>query len=133
MTADYDTLLRIVRNRRSVRRFRADPLTGIVAALSILLVFAPTIHFWYLTWIVFLLPLRPLRSWLLLCLTISASFVTRQLYASTGHWMLPPTFLLVEWAPVLLLLLCEAVAGLRRAAVPTPISRNIWALIRTVL
>jgi hypothetical protein len=114
------------------RRFRDDPFTGMVAALSLLLVFAPTIHFWYLTWIVFLLPLRPLRSWLLLCFTISASFVTRLVYERTGSWMLPDALQIAEWAPVLLLLLFEAVAGLRRAFLRNqPLPNSISVVIPT--
>lgn len=99
------------------RRFRDDPITGIVAALSLVLVLSPTIHFWYLSWIVILLPLRPLRSWLLICCTISASFVTRQLYEQTGQWTLPNAFLLAEWAP-LLILFWEAMVGLRSSFLP---------------
>ncbi len=114
------------------RRFRDDPHTGMMVAVSLLLVFSPTIHFWYLSWIAILLPLIPLRSWMLICVTISASFVTRQIYEQTGHWMLPNAFLIIEWSP-LLILGWEAAAGLRRSFLPEPIPpESISVIIPTL-
>jgi len=96
------------------RRYRNDSLTGMLAAWAVLLVFAPTVHFWYVTWLIPLLALRPLRSWLLLCLTICVVFVTSGIYYRTGEWIVPPVLQVMEWVGVLLLLLLEMKAGLRR-------------------
>lgn len=114
------------------RRYQNDPVTGMLVAWSILLVFAPTVHFWYLSWIIPLLVLRPLRSWLLLCLTISVVFITTGIYYYTNEWRLPPVAQIIEWLPVLLLLLCEMISGLRRLRdKEEPVPKTISVIIPT--
>ncbi len=57
------------------RRCRNDPVSGCCYAMGALLLFSPTVHFWYLAWIIPFLALRPSASWMLLCLTISLVFM----------------------------------------------------------
>lgn len=85
-------------------RFFNDPLSGSFFAVGVLLVLAPTIHFWYISWIIPFLVLRPTKSWMLLCLTISGYFVTNGIYHHTGRWHLPIGVQILEWLPFWLLL-----------------------------
>ena len=87
------------------RRFINDPISGSFFAVGVLLVLAPTIHFWYISWIIPFLVLRPTKSWTLLCLTISGYFVANGIYHHTGRWHLPIEIQILEWSPFWLLLL----------------------------
>lgn len=95
-----------------------DPVSGCFFALGALLVLSPTVHFWYLTWIVPFLCLRPTASWLILTLTCSLYFVTNGILHHTGEWRLPMAAQIAEWLPFSLLLLHEGIRGLRRLRAP---------------
>jgi len=86
------------------RRFRHDPVPGIFFAIGAILILAPTIHFWYLTWIIPFLPIRPSKAWMLLCLTISFYFLTIGIYYHTSIWRMPIWTQAVEWLPFYMLL-----------------------------
>ena len=102
------------------KRFAGDPVSGVLFAFGALLVCSPTVHFWYLTWALFLLPLRPSLSWLVLSLTAAAVFVTDAVWAATGQWRLPAWAFGVEWGPFLLLLAVEGRRLLLRFRAPVP-------------
>ena len=86
-------------------RHRDDPLTGVFFAMGALILFSPTVHFWYLSWALILLPLRPMPAWSLASLTAAAYFVAVGISHSTGRWHLPAAAQFVEWLPPGLLLL----------------------------
>lgn len=90
---------------------KATPYTtadaGFLATLGALLVFAPTVHAWYVTWLLPLLVLRPTASWLLLSVTIAATYVAYGIEATTGTWTLPLAAVAVVWTGPLLLLFLE--------------------------
>ena len=96
-------------------RFRDDPVPGSFFVLGATLALAPTVHAWYLGWILPFIALRPSGSWLVLTLTAGCYFITVGIYHHTGEWRLPRVAQVVEWLPFWLLLLREAqLAWLRR-------------------
>ena len=88
-------------------RFRNDPISGCFFAFGALLVLSPTIHFWYLSWIIPFLAVRPTMSWIILCSSISFCFVTNGIAHQTGEWRLPVWAQIMEWLPFWLLLLYD--------------------------
>ena len=100
------------------RRFLNDPISGSFFAVGVLLVLAPTIHFWYISWIIPFLVLRPTKSWILLCLTISGYFVTNGIYHHTGRWHLPIGIQVLEWLPFWLLLFHDIYLTWHRMRIP---------------
>ena len=89
------------------RRYQGDPVPGCFYTTGLLLLLAPTVHFWYISWIIPFLVLHPSRSWIVLCLTISASFMTHGIFYHTGKWEMPGWAYLMEWLPFYLLLIAE--------------------------
>lgn len=98
----------------SPRSRNRDPLPGVVFVFGMLLLLSPTIHYWYLGWILPFVVILPSWGWLLASLTCVAYFTVCRTFALTGVWALSQTALLVEWLPVLALLTWEGVAGWRR-------------------
>ncbi len=86
-------------------RFKNDPVSGCFFALGTLLILSPTVHFWYLSWIIPFLVVRPTMSWIILCVSISFYFVTNGIAHHTGTWRLPVWAQIMEWLPFWLLLL----------------------------
>lgn len=87
------------------RRYASDPIPGMFVAMGALLILAPTVHFWYLTWVILFLPFRPSIPWMLLCLTISLYFLTIGHAYHSGAWEMPVWAQIAEWLPFLLFLL----------------------------
>jgi Glycosyl transferase family 2 len=100
------------------QRFTKNPIPGIFFTTGTILLLAPTVHFWYLTWIIPFLALRPSRSWILLCLTISFYFFTIGIYHHTGVWKLPLWAQVIEWTPFYILLCREIYLFFSRATIP---------------
>ena len=99
-------------------RYKNDPISGCFFSMGALLIFAPTIHFWYLSWIIPLLVFRPAASWIILCLTISGYFVTNGIYHHTGEWRLPVWAHIFEWFPFYLFFLYEIYLFFQRLRIP---------------
>lgn len=102
-------------------RFRDDPVTGSFYALGALLLLSPTVHFWYLAWVVPFLVLRPTASWMLLCLTSGLYFVTTGIHHHTAVWHLPVVALVLEWLPFYLLFAGDLYVAARRGRVHVPV------------
>jgi hypothetical protein len=115
VAADLGTIAMILllAHRGLNARYRNDPVSGLFFAFGALLLLSPTVHFWYLSWVLVFLPLRPTLSWLVLSLTAGAYFVTYGVVAQTGHWRLPEWAVAVHWLPFFVLL-CGG--GIRFAA-----------------
>lgn len=92
------------RNRWSLER-AAFWITGSI------LMFAPTVHPWYLIWIVPLLALRPSRAWIYLSCSVSLSYYGLGTYRSVGLWPQPVWLALIIWGPFLFLLILDAWRG----------------------
>lgn len=99
-------------------RFRGDPVPGAFFAMAALLLLSPTVHFWYLSWIVVFLPLRPSLTWCIASLSISGYFVTPGVFHETGRWELPTWAFLAQWAPAFVLLLADGYLFGRRLHTP---------------
>jgi len=99
-------------------RFADEPISGCFFALGLLILMSPTVHFWYVSWIVPFLVIRPTASWMVLCLTVSAYFTTLGVYQDTGIWHLPAWAWALEWLPFLALLGQDVQSGLRQTARP---------------
>jgi len=80
-------------------RYGNDPLPGIFYSLGCVILLAPTVHFWYISWVIPFLVLRPSRPWLMLCLSIAFYFVTYGIYYHTGEWRQPLWAYLCQWLP----------------------------------
>ncbi len=96
-------------------RYRNDPVSGVLFVLGCVILLAPTIHFWYISWIIPFLVLRPSRPWLLLCLTIAFYFVTNGIYHHTGIWQLPVWAYLCQWVPFYALLIFQGIFFIKQA------------------
>ena len=98
--------------------FRNDPVSGCFFAMGAVLLLAPTVHFWYLAWIVPFLVLRPTASWLLLSFTSALGLLTIGVYHYTGEWELPLWAQILEWLPVYVMLARDAWLGWCRYRMP---------------
>jgi len=99
-------------------RFTDDPVPGCLYSLGALLLLAPTIHFWYLSWIIPFLALRPSLSWIVLCLTIGGYFVANGISHHTGEWKLPVWAQITQWLPFYLIFWHEIYLFWHRARSP---------------
>lgn len=68
-----------------------------------LLLLAPTVHFWYLTWIALPLVLQPSLLWLGLCLSQGFYFLVWREYTQYGNWDLQDWQSALLWSPALIL------------------------------
>ena len=94
-------------------RRRATPAGAALGLLGAFLVLSPTLHPWYVTWVVPFLALRPVPG--LVFLTLAAPLLYQPLggWTSRGEWVEAPWLWPVVALPTLGLLLFE-VRGLRR-------------------
>jgi hypothetical protein len=77
---------------RSVLRGHSFPIYGGVV-LAVLILVAPIVHIWYLTWVLVFLPLRLRWSWLVLAAGMVFYFEAERARQLTGQWAMP------AWAP----------------------------------
>jgi rSAM/selenodomain-associated transferase 2 len=94
------------------------PIEAGALAMSGLLLLAPTVHFWYLTWVIPFLCFYPLPPMLILCATIALMFQTQGTMLQTGEWKQYPGLVLLEYLPVYGAL---HYAAFRRRFVPRPV------------
>lgn len=99
-------------------RFRRDPVSGIFFVLGALLMFLPTVHFWYLAWVFPWLALRPSFSWTVLSLSAGFYFVSSGMLQQTGSWQLPAAARTAEWLPFGLFLANDARLFCKRLKAP---------------
>ena len=84
-----------------------DLLTAAFRAFLLLLVFSPIVHFWYLTWVVWFLVLRPSKPLLLLCGTCSVYFLAWVYGETDWGWGYPREVVVATWVPFFMLLAWE--------------------------
>jgi hypothetical protein len=86
---------------------RKDLLRKIYFSVFLLLIFSPVVHPWYVAWLVLLLPLT--RSWsgIVYAATASLTSVTILHYKLYGVWEQSPLVLVLEYLPVIILLVQE--------------------------
>ncbi len=78
-----------------------------VLAVLFLLLCSPVAHPWYMGWLIVLLPLAPISSGLALAATASLPSVTFVTYQLNGVWKDYPLVLVLEYVPVIALLLFD--------------------------
>ncbi len=99
-------------------RYRNDPVAGCFYSLGCVIVLAPTVHFWYISWVIPFLVLRPSRPWLMLSLSTAFYFVTYGIYYHTGEWRLPVWAYLCQWLPFYGLLILQGAFFLKQIRSP---------------
>jgi alpha-1,6-mannosyltransferase len=93
----------------------------IVLAVLLLLLCSPVVHPWYVAWMIALLPLAPISSGLALAGTASLPSVTYVTYQLQGVWKDYPLVLILEYVPVVALLVFDLLRKVRPSAdPPTP-------------
>ena len=118
---------------RRMERF-GDPAPGLLFLFGALLLLSPTVHFWYLTWLIPFLCIRPSVAWLALTATIAFSFVPYGLEHQGGEWAYPTWALFAVWAVPLLLMAREVgefLARLRASRVGNPRPREVAVIVPT--
>lgn len=97
-----------------------DPVDGCAAVLGLMLLLMPTVHPWYVTWIVPFLALRPRVSWLLLTGTIILAYQVRLDFAASGNvvWEERPWIRLLVYLPFAAFWLWEQVRSPRAELAP---------------
>ena len=84
-----------------------DLYTKFYYAILILLLFSPVVHPWYIAWLVVLLPLVPRWSGILYAALSSLTAFTLMSHILHGVWKEYNSVLLLEYIPVILLMLYE--------------------------
>lgn len=88
-------------------RREKDLLRASFRIFLLLLIFSPVVHFWYLTWVVWFLVVRPSASLLALCLTMSVYYLS-WIYSELGFpWGYPREVSIGIWVPFFALLFWE--------------------------
>ena len=88
-----------------------DLVRSSVLAVFLLLLFSPVVHPWYVGWLAILLPLDPRPSGLVWIATVSLTSLTVATYQTGGGWHDHVWVRLVEYVPVVALLVLEASRG----------------------
>jgi alpha-1,6-mannosyltransferase len=78
-----------------------------VLAVLLLLLCSPVAHLWYIGWLIALLPLAPFSSGIALAATASLPSITFVTYQLNGVWKDYPLVLLLEYVPVIALLVLD--------------------------
>jgi len=86
---------------------RYDLLKKIYYSVFMLLIFSPVVHPWYIGWLAVLMPLIPAHSGIMYSSLSSLTSFTVLSYQLNGVWKEYPLVLLIEYIPVILLLLFE--------------------------
>ncbi len=86
-----------------------DPIQGSLWGFGSLLLLAPTVHFWYLTWIIPFLCFVPSPAWILFCGTLAFSFASQGNMHATGTWKEFHMITALEYIPVYGLLLFSVI------------------------
>lgn len=93
---------------------RGQLWSALLVAFGGLLVLSPIIHFWYLTWVLPLVVLRPKLSWISLSVTFSLYLLVWHNEQTIGQWSLPLWAKWMFWLPFAVILICEIRRGLPR-------------------
>ncbi len=91
----------------------SDPFRVAFVLAGLYVVLSPTLHPWYVTWVLPFLCLFPRYAWLYLSGAVVVSYWILGDYAAAGVWKEAPWVRVVEYAPFYALLAMEAVGLLR--------------------
>ncbi len=90
----------------------ADAMYLPFAAMVLLM---PVVQYWYVTWILILMPLRPRVAWLVLAGCMVFYFESGRQLAEFGTWTLPGWTIWAVYTPFVVALVVEAIVARRRA------------------
>jgi GT2 family glycosyltransferase len=111
-----------------------DFARGVFWIFGGLIVLAPTVHYWYLSWALVFVPLFPSIAWLALSGAMALYFLVRSNVVPGGEAGLPPWAQIFIWTVFGVVLLREAAISMRlllrrkRSAVPAPV-RTLAAVV----
>ncbi len=109
---------------------RGQLWSALLLAFGGLLVLSPIIHFWYLTWVLPLIALRPKLSWISLSITFSLYFLVWHTQSQTGGWTMPLWAKWMFWLPFITLLFFELRRGIPRFFKTTNRNEEIkWSIV----
>jgi hypothetical protein len=91
-----------------IRSRLSTPITGCIFVFILLFVSLPTVHFWYVSWLIPFICLRPKISLIVFCLTIMLTLNTYATFAATNLWQIPWQVQFVIWLPIAVYLLMAA-------------------------
>ena len=91
----------------------ADPLRAVFLIVAAYLLLSPTVHPWYLLWLLPFLPFFPRPPWLLFSWSAFLAYEVLDRYRSAGVWAEEPWVRWVEYGPLYLLLLLSALNSVR--------------------
>lgn len=90
-----------------------DTARGVFWILGGLIILAPTVHYWYVSWALVFVPLFPSLAWLTLSGAMALYFLVRSSVLDGGAWGLPPWAQITIWSLFGVALLREAIISLR--------------------
>ena len=79
-----------------------------MVVMSTLVICSPVVHFWYLTWIIPFVALRPSLSWIVLCGTMSIYFMAWEGLTTEFGWGYHRAWVVASWAPFFVVLIWES-------------------------
>jgi hypothetical protein len=91
----------------SLVRFNNNVISTLYYSMMFLLIFSPVVHPWYAAWLIVLLVIYPKLSGITFISFISLTFYTVMIYQTKGAWNEYPLILLLEYIPVIALLIYE--------------------------
>ena len=86
---------------------RAEASSATLILFSALFLMAPTVHPWYLTWLVPLAVIHSSRAMLLWSGTVVLAYAAVLIQAHEGQWREPVSVRLLEYLPVFIVLAVE--------------------------
>lgn len=92
-----------------------SPIQGSLAVLGGLILFSPTVHPWYICWVLPLAVLPLKRSWLVLSLSLCFYYVAPGMEHPGGSRGLPGWAVLAQWLPFALIFCIESAYALIRS------------------
>ena len=104
-----------------------DVLKGGYAILAALLLLSPTVHYWYLAWIMPGIALFPSSAWVLLTGLSGLYFSAWDHFGKTGIWSQPKVWFYTQWIPFYLCWAPSFLARLRQL-MSRPAERNAATL-----
>ncbi len=88
-------------------RYSTNVISALYYSMVFLLIFSPVVHPWYAAWLIVLLVIYPKLSGITFISFISLTFYTVMIYQTKGAWNEYPLILLIEYIPVVVLLVYE--------------------------
>lgn len=92
---------------RTWRGSEFDLISLSLVVMGSLVVCSPVVHFWYLSWLIPLVVLRPQLSWVVLCGSVGVYFLAWENHNSGWGWGYSPQLVIASWVPFFGLLIWE--------------------------